>query len=44
MSVPADYLTVFCWSMSGTSGSSVHGDYKLNGSLNDVRIYDHCLS
>lgn len=44
MSVPADYITAFCWSMSGTSGSTVHGDYKLNGLLNDVRIYDECLS
>lgn len=44
MSVPADYITVFCWSTSGTSGNGVYGNYKLNGSLNDVRIYDHCLS
>lgn len=44
MSVPAEYLTVFCWSMSGTSGNTVHGDYKLNGCINDVRVYDHCLS
>ena len=44
MSVPADYITAFCWSMSGTSGSTVYGDYKLNGLLNDVRIYDECLS
>ena len=44
MSVPADYITIFCWSMSGSSGNSVHGSYKLNGYLNDVRIYDHCLS
>ena len=44
MSVPADYITVFCWSMSGTSGSTVHGDYKFNGNINDVRVYNHCLS
>lgn len=44
MSVPADYIMLFCWSLSGTSGNGVHGDYKLNGYLNDVRIYDHCLS
>lgn len=44
MYVPAEYLTVFCWSMGGSSGSSVHGDYKFNGSINDVRVYDHCLS
>ncbi len=42
MSVPADYLSIFCWSLSGTN--EVHNNYKLNGSLNDVRIYDHCLS
>lgn len=45
MSVPAEYLTVFCWSMDGSSGSSVYtAHYKLNGKLNDVRVYDHCLS
>lgn len=44
MSVPADYLTVFCWSMSGTSGSDVHPNYKFDGYINDVRVYDHCLS
>ena len=44
MSVPADYIGVFAWSMSGTSGSTIHNNYLLNGSLNDVRIYDHCLS
>lgn len=44
MAVPADYLTVFCWSTNGTSGNTTHGNYKLNGAINDVRIYDHCLS
>ncbi len=44
MSVPADYVTAFCWSLNGNSGSGLHGDYKFNGSLNDIRIYDHCLS
>ena len=43
-SVPADYLVVFAWSLNSTSGSEVHGNYKLQGSLNDVRVYDHCLS
>lgn len=42
MSVPADYITVFAWSM--TTGQTVHNNYKLQGKLNDVRIYDHCLS
>ena len=44
MSVPSDYLTVFCWSMNGTSGSDVYWNYKFNGRINDVRVYDHCLS
>ena len=44
MSVPADYIAIYSWSFNGTSGSTVYGNYKLNGSLNDVRIYDHCLS
>ena len=44
MSAPEDYLTIFCWSLSGSSGAAIHGNYKLNGALNDVRIYDHCLS
>ena len=44
MNAPEDYLTIFCWSLSGSSGAAIHGDYKLNGALNDVRIYDHCLS
>ena len=44
MAVPADYLTVFCWSMNSASGNAVYGGYRLIGSLNDVRIYDHCLS
>jgi len=44
MSAPEDYLTIFCWSLSGSSGANIHNDYKLNGALNDVRIYDHCLS
>ena len=44
MSAPEDYLTIFCWSLSGNSGATIHSDYKLNGALNDVRIYDHALS
>ena len=43
MYVPADYITAFCWSMA--TGSAVcSGYYHLNGALNDVRVYDHCLS
>lgn len=42
---PADYVHVFCWSFSDTAiNTSTHANYKLNGYLNDVRIYDHCLS
>ncbi len=44
MSVPADYLTVFCWSFAGTSGTSIYSAYNLYGYINDVRVYDHCLS
>ena len=44
MSVPADYITAFCWSFNASTGSAVYGNYKLNGYLNDVRVYDHCLS
>ena len=39
-----DYIGIFCWSLSGTSGAELWSDYKLRGALNDVRIYDHCLS
>ena len=42
MYCPADYIAVFAWSLQGTS--DIHSNYKLNGSINDVRIYDHCLS
>ncbi len=44
MSVPADYISCFCWNLTGTSGNTIQANYKLQGSLNDVRIYDHCLS
>ena len=44
MSVPADYLTLFCWSFAATTGAGVYGGYKLNGSINDARVYNHCLS
>lgn len=44
MSVPADYISVFSWSMANTSGNTVHPNSKLKGSINDVRVYDHCLS
>ena len=44
MSVPADYLMVFCWSFAETTGSTPHDHYKLNGCINDVRVYNHTLS
>ena len=44
MSVPADYISCFNWSMASSSGAGLYSGYKLHGSLNDVRIYDHCLS
>lgn len=44
MSVPADYITAFCWSFNTTSGSTPYTNYKFNGYLNDVRIYNHTLS
>lgn len=44
MYVPADYLMVFCWSLNGSTGSAIYEAYHLIGSVNDVRIYDHCLS
>lgn len=44
MSVPADYISVFAWSVSGTTGNAVYGNYKSKMLINDVRIYDHTLS
>ena len=44
MSISADYLTIFNWSMASSSGSSAYTNYRLNGYLNDVRLYNHCLS
>lgn len=44
MVVKADYIHLFSWSANGVSDKAIHGNYKLNGSLNDFRAYDHCLS
>lgn len=44
MSVPADYITAFCWSFNSSSGSAVYAGYRFNGFLNDIRVYDHCLT
>lgn len=39
MAVPANKIGIFGWSLSNNLGS-----FTLNGKLNDVRVYDHCLS
>ena len=44
MSVPADYIQVFSWSFNSSTGNVLYGGYHIIGSMNDVRIYDHCLS
>lgn len=44
MSTPADYIMLYCWSLSSSSGSTVHNNYVLNGAMNDARVYDECLS
>lgn len=44
MSTPADYLMLYCWSLSSSSGATVHNNYVLNGAINDARVYDECLS
>lgn len=44
MLVPADYIGIFNWSLNNASGNEIYHGYDLNGKLNDVRIYNHCLS
>ena len=45
MSVPDDYIFIGAWSLSGGSGNrALYTDYKLNGYINDVRVYNHALS
>ena len=40
-----DYVHVFTWSSDDASyNKTVHPNYKLNGYMNDFRIYDHVLS
>lgn len=41
MLVPEEFIGVFCWSFDG---NGPYGGYKLNGFINDVRVYNHCLS
>lgn len=44
LSNPADYVHVFAWSFSSSSGTDIYGGYHLYGYLNDVRIYDNVVS
>lgn len=44
MKIVSDYIVLFAWSLDETSGATIYRDYKLNGRLNDVRLYNHCLS
>lgn len=44
LSNPEDYIQVFSWSFNSSSGNNLYSNYHLDGRLNDVRIYDHCLS
>ena len=40
-----DYIIVGAWALLGTDGGrKLYSGYKLNGSINDFRIYDHCLT
>lgn len=42
---PADYIHVFTWSSNdNTYDRTLYSGYKLNGYMNDFRIYDHVLS
>lgn len=43
-SVPADYLYLFAWSFNDATTNAIRANYKLNGSINDFRAYNHCLS
>lgn len=44
MTINTDYIQLFGWSFNATSGSAVHENYTMKGSLQDFRAYDHCLS
>ena len=44
MKIVDDYISVGAWSFSQTSGTYIYENHKLNGYINDIRIYDHCLS
>lgn len=44
MSTPADYIILYCWSFSGSTGTTVLPKYVLKGAMNDARVYNHCLS
>lgn len=40
----SDYIVLYSWSLASTSGNAAYDNYELQGQLNDVRIYDECLS
>jgi hypothetical protein len=46
LSVPEDYVQIMCWSFGSgtTTNNTPYGGYKINGCVNDVRMYDHTLS
>lgn len=44
MYVPEDYLTLGCWSLSGSTGGNRYSGYLFLGYINDVRVYNHVLS
>ena len=39
-----DYIQLFGWSFNSSSGAAIYSGYNLKGYLQDVRIYDNCLS
>ena len=43
MSCPEDYILIGNWSFKNASGTGIN-NYCAPGYINDVRIYDHCLS
>ena len=45
-SIVEDFIQIFGWAFRSSSytDNTVYGNYKVNGDINDVRIYDHCLS
>lgn len=44
MVIKEDYVHVMSWSLVGQSDRDVFTHYNLCGSIQDFRLYDHCLS